>query len=358
MNEKNIKKNLDCIIQSYETIKIILQPNLNENKKNFLNNLFEILNFEINIIKQILFEINNNNLNVYINKNIEIISKYIAKLLCFIKENKKKFNSQLIKTFPISFQIIQNTNVNLNQNNFNIQTNIEKNLFSKKFTLPKNKNSNSNLHRFYSPNIELRNNVSTSSLNSYNNINNYNYKNQNKNNNNNNNINNYNTNLNFNKKKFNLTNYNSANNSNYHSSNHSTNNLNINNVKSKKDVYKNLENLGFNVSIESLKPSIYTKYLVKKYIDVVDNNDKIDLNTKHFKKLNINNNNIKKIYSKNNNYNNSLNNYNNFTTQNSLINNNSFLITSPNKNNNNNLNIFNKNKMKFNNKKISVKKNF
>ena len=287
MNEKNIIKNLDCIIQSYETIKIILQPNLNENKKNFLNDLFDILNFEINIIKQILFEINSNNLSIYINKNIEIISKYIAKLFCFIKENKKKFNSQLIKTFPISFQIIQNTNVNLNQNNFNFQTNIEKNLFSKKFTLPKNKNSNSNLHRFYSPNIELRNNVSTSSLNSYNNINNYNYKNINKNNNNNN-INNYNTNLNFNKKKFNLTNYNSANNSNFHSSNHSTNNLNLNNVKSKKDVYKNLENLGFNVSIESLKPSIYTKYLVKKYIDVVDNNDKIDLNTKHFKKLNIN----------------------------------------------------------------------
>jgi hypothetical protein len=258
-----------------------LQPNLNENKKNFLNDLFDILNFEINIIKQILFEINSNNLSIYINKNIEIISKYIAKLLCFIKEKKKQFNSQLIKTFPISFQIIQNTNVNLSQNNFNIQTNIEKNLFSKKFTLPKNKNSNSNLHRFYSPNIELRNNVSTSSLNSYNNINNYNYKNQNKNNNNNN-INNYNTNLNFNKKKFNLTNYNSANNSNYHSSNHSTNNLNINNVKSKKDVDKNLENLGFNVSIESLKPSIYTKYLVKKYIDVVDNNDKIDLNSKNF----------------------------------------------------------------------------
>jgi len=356
MNEKNIIKNLDCIIQSYETIKIILQPNLNENKKNFLNDLFDILNFEINIIKQILFEINSNNLSIYINKNIEIISKYIAKLFCFIKENKKKFNSQLIKTFPISFQIIQNTNVNLNQNNFNFQTNIEKNLFSKKFTLPKNKHSNSNLHRFYSPNIELRNNVSTSSLNSYNNINNYNYKNINKNNNNN--LNNYNSNL-ITKKKFNLTNYNSANNSNFHSSNHSTNNLNLNNVKSKKDVYKNLENLGFNVSIESLKPSIYTKYLVKKYIDVADNNnEKID--SKHFKKLNINNNNnnnIKKLYSKNNNYNNLLNNYNNFTTQNSLINNNSFLVTSPNKNNN--INIFNnKNKLKMNNKKISVKKNF
>jgi len=141
-----IKNKFDKIIESYETIYSILKSNLNKNQKDFLNNIINIIIEQINIFYKIIIEKNNNKINEISQSNLSKLSEQIFQLLYVDKIN---INYYEIK--EISFNIINN--------NDNIQT-FKKNKSNQIFRTFSHKNSEKKYKKIIrkKPNFNINNN--------------------------------------------------------------------------------------------------------------------------------------------------------------------------------------------------------
>ena len=84
----NDKENMDDFLNSYFTLKGILQPNLSERKQNFLDLFINILIMQINSYSSYILSKENSKKNNIIQENVLKLSKEISKLLSHTKENE------------------------------------------------------------------------------------------------------------------------------------------------------------------------------------------------------------------------------------------------------------------------------
>ena len=102
----NIQLHLNSIISSYNTINMILNPNLNNYKQNFLSTLISTIISQLNFMVELSKE-KEQDINKLIQSNISTFSKNIANLLSFVNERKfiLSYNHQ------ISFSLLNKMNI-------------------------------------------------------------------------------------------------------------------------------------------------------------------------------------------------------------------------------------------------------
>jgi hypothetical protein len=301
----NDKENMDDFLNSYITLKGILQPNLSERKQNFLDLFINILIMQINSYSTYILSKENSKKNNIIQENILKLSKEISKLLSHTKENetllmynniinfslnakKRKFSTSTFQkkyltnksnTLNIQKKIMQkdNHNFSLNKSPSHIQKkpspsenvikiykknrNISVNNSDKNYTIPKFEHSKiSPIYKQVTKEEEIKE-IKNNSMNDI--IRNTDDKKTIFNNK-------FSSNNSIEKITFTTT-----------GDNHTLKTENKNKIRGKSsELIINNEKIGIKAYEEiTNRPSTYAKYLVKKYKDVVDSYEKQKLSS-------------------------------------------------------------------------------
>jgi len=92
--ESILLKNYNNIINSYNTLKIILEPNLTIEKKSLMNFFFETLNSQLKLFLDLMTTSNLEKIYELLNNNNQKLSKRISSLFSLIIKNNNNIDSR------------------------------------------------------------------------------------------------------------------------------------------------------------------------------------------------------------------------------------------------------------------------
>ena len=126
-----LEGNYNTLINSYNTLKTILEPNLTDEKKKLMNFLMELLVSQIKLFVDLNSTTNFEEIYKILNLNNQELSKRISCLFHLIEKNDNYFNNESIIEVPKNTRNKQFDNLSIiSSNNLNIKRNIIPNYLS------------------------------------------------------------------------------------------------------------------------------------------------------------------------------------------------------------------------------------